>query len=240
MSALKLMSRRLIRGSDARRAAPGGATRSSSREAEDGALIADVIAGKPDRAGAFCQRVWRPVDRTVRRLLGADDSDYEDMVQLAIIELIRSIANYRSEGSLDAWVAGVTAHVVYRHIRRRGFERLVCIDLVQEEALHSEPATGEQSLTDRQSLARVVHHLDRLGQKLAWAFVLHDVLGYGLREVARITDSSEAAAQSRLVRGRRRLHELIAADPELADLRNRWPEDTGGAGGDEDDDGEPA
>ena len=234
MSALKLMSRRWIRGAGARRVAPTSGTR-SSREADDGALIADVIAGNPDRAAAFCQRVSRPVDRTVRRLLGRDDSDYEDMVQLSIIELIRSVSSYRSEGSLDAWVAGVTAHLVYRHIRRRGIDRMVPIDLVHEDALHSVRSTGEQTTGDRQSLARVVQHLERIGEKLAWAFILHDVLGYGVRDVARIMDTSEAAAQSRLVRGRRRLHELIAADPELADVRDRWPGDDDAAGDGDDD-----
>ncbi|HET6147857.1 MAG TPA: sigma-70 family RNA polymerase sigma factor [Polyangia bacterium] len=200
-------------------------------------MIADVVAGNPERAAAFCQRVWRPVDRAVRRLLGHDDSDYEDLVQLSIIELIRSISNYRNEGSLDAWVSGVTAHMVYRHIRRRGIDRLVSIDQVQEDLLHSGQTTGEEALADRQSVARVVQHLDRLGEKLAWAFILHDVHGYGLRDVARIMGTSEAAAQSRLVRGRRRLHQLIAADPELADVRDRWPRNDDDDNDDDDDTG---
>jgi RNA polymerase sigma-70 factor (ECF subfamily) len=201
---------------------PSGADGAPSREADD-ALIADVVAGKPERAAAFCQRVWRTVDRTVRRLLGHDDSEYDDLVQLAIVELIRSVGSFRGDGALDGWVSAVTAHVVYRFIRRRSINRYVPIESVQPDALHSQAPAGEDSIAQRESLARIVGHLDELGEKLAWTFVLHDVLGYRLRDVARIMGGSEAAAQSRLVRGRKRLHELIADDPILIELRRATP-----------------
>ena len=204
------------------KSAPSGAEGAPLRE-DDAALIADVVAGRPDRAGAFCQRVWRTVDRTVRRLLGHDDSEYDDLVQLSIVELIRSVRSFRGDGTLDGWVSAVTAHVVYRFIRRRSINRYVPIESVQPDALHSADPTGEDSVAQRESLARIVGHLDEMGEKMAWTFVLHDVLGYRLRDVARIMGGSEAAAQSRLVRGRRRLHELIAADPILLELRRATP-----------------
>ena len=214
----------VVRGTGAvLRARDEAAGDAASRAEEDAALIAEVLDGNPDKATAFCQRVWRPVDRTVRRLLGRDDSEYDDLMQLAIIELIRSIGSYRGEGALDTWVSAVAARVVYRQIRRRSVDRCVPLDSVHEDLLPSSRAAGEEVLAERESLSRIVRHLDVLGEKLAWSFILHDVLGYGLRDVARIMGSSEAAAQSRLVRGRRRLHELIAADPALADLRASSP-----------------
>ena len=60
--------------------------------------------------------------------------------------------------------------------------------------------------------------MDAVGEKLAWSFILHDVLGHSLPEIAAIMGVSEAAAQSRLVRGRARLHKRIEDDPELAEL----------------------
>jgi RNA polymerase sigma-70 factor (ECF subfamily) len=207
-----------------RRASSGADAARGNAPEDDAALIADVVAGKPQMAAAFCQRVWRPVDRTVRRLLGHDDSEYDDLVQLAIMELIRSVGSYRGEGALDSWVSAVTAHVVYRFIRRRSIDRYIPLDSVQPDALHSPRPVGEEEVAQRESLARVVRHLDQLGEKLAWTFVLHDVHGYQLRDVARIMGGTEAAAQSRLVRGRRRLHELIANDPILAELRRAAPD----------------
>ena len=185
---------------------------------DDDTLISEIRAGNPAVADAFCIRVLPAVERTVRRLLGRDDGEREDLTQIAIIELVRAIGGFRGESSLDTWVSAVTAHVVYKQIRRRPLERHLSLDLVDEEMLRSRRPSGEGTLAVREILSRIVQHLDAIGEKLAWSFVLHDVLGHAVGEVAQITGVSEAAAQSRLVRGRRRLHERIAGDPELADL----------------------
>ena len=185
---------------------------------DDAELVAAIKTGNPLMADPFCRRVWPQVDRTIRRLLGHDDGDQEDLAQLAIIELVKAIKGYRGDSALDTWVSAITAHVVYKHIRRRPMNRHISLDFVQEETLATSTLDGEGQLAAREVLARILGHMDAIGEKLSWTFVLHDVLGYGLRDAAQIMDISEAAAQSRLVRGRQRLHERIAEDPELSDL----------------------
>jgi RNA polymerase sigma-70 factor, ECF subfamily len=184
----------------------------------DDDLIAEVRRGNPAMADAFCRRVLPIVDRTVRRLLGADDSEREDLTQVALTELVGAIGSFRAESSLDTWVSAVTAHVVYKQIRRRPMSRHLALDGLPDSLLAARRSTGDVAIAAREVLARIVRHLDAIGSKLAWAFVLHDVFGHGIQEIARMTGVSESAAQSRVVRGRRRLHRRIAADSELADL----------------------
>jgi RNA polymerase sigma-70 factor (ECF subfamily) len=200
-----------------RRPRPDGA-HPAAPSIEDQALIAEIRRGNPAMADAFCARVLPTVDRTVRRLLGVDDGEREDLTQIAVTELVRAVRSFRAESSLDTWVSAVTAHVVYKQIRRRPPSRHLSLEAVPETLLAARRSTGDVTVAAREVLARIVQHLDAVGGKLAWSYVLHDVFGYGLAEIARMTGVSEAAAQSRLVRGRRRLHDRIAADPELADL----------------------
>jgi RNA polymerase sigma factor (sigma-70 family) len=184
---------------------------------DDRALVDAVRAGQPAVASALCDRVWPQVDRTIRRLLGRGDADRDDVAQLALIELVNTIGRYRGDCSLDTWAQSVTAHVVFKHIRRRRLERRIFADLLDDDHGVPAPAQGDRSAV-RELLARIGAHLDGIGEARAWAFVLHDVFGYDLREVAAMTKASVAATQSRLVRGRRDLHDRIAGDPELVEL----------------------
>lgn len=180
---------------------------------DDARLVAAVRSGNSAMAGPFYDRTRGMVVRTVQRLLGASDSDFDDLVQVAMIELLHSLERYRGECSLDTWAATISANVVYKHIRRRGLERNI---FARELAPEDVPQTAHQRPVLRGMVERVMHHLAQMAHERAWTFLLHDVHGYSLDEVAAITGASVAAAQSRLVRGRRELHERIANDPDLA------------------------
>ncbi len=189
----------------------------SSPSLDDSELLAALRRSDPSAATALHDRVRPQVDRTIRRLLGAGDVDRADVAQLAMIELVTTIDRYRADCSLDTWTSTITARVVYKHIRRRKLERRV-FGALDADALNDRPghARPTRDAVMRSSARRVLAHLDAIDEAKAWTFVLHDVYGYDLREVAEITGVSVAAAQTRLIRGRREVHERIAGDPELA------------------------
>jgi RNA polymerase sigma-70 factor (ECF subfamily) len=183
---------------------------------DDSELLAALRAADPSAATALHDRVRPQVDRTITRLLGRRDPDHADLAQLAMIELVYTIDRYRGECSLDAWTSTLTARVVYKQIRKRQTERRILGTLDAEDYVaRSAPSTDREAVA-RDLMLRVRKHLDEIDENKAWTFLLHDACGYDLQEIAQITGVSVAAAQARLVRGRREVHERIAADPDIA------------------------
>jgi RNA polymerase sigma-70 factor (ECF subfamily) len=184
---------------------------------DDSSLLAGLKARDTTLCNAFYARARPLIDRTLTRLLGTRDSDYEDVAQRALFELVDTIDRFRGECPFDAWISIVTARVAYRTIRRRRLER----QIFSSEPPADVPSIGRShaaTVAARQAIERLRVELEGMNPDRAWAFLLHDVYGYDLKEVSQITGASLSAAQSRLVRGRRELHERIRNDEALASL----------------------
>ena len=189
---------------------------------DDHQLLAAVLAADRTAAAAFHDRVRPQVERTVRRLLGPGDRDRQDLTQTALIEIVTTIGRYRGECSLDTWTATVTARVIYKSIRRRKLERGTFAQLPSDDVISLFPSSTRpaRDIAVKDLVARVMTHVAAIDPVRSWAFLLHDVWGYDLKETAQILDVSVSAAQSRLVRGRREVHARIAEDTELAHAMN--------------------
>jgi RNA polymerase sigma-70 factor (ECF subfamily) len=202
------------------RQASASPTSAPAPRLDDTQLLGAVRAGDARAAVALYERSRPIVQRTIRKLLGRGDRDQQDIFQQVMVEIVSTVDRYRGECPFDGWIATVAAHVVYKSLRRRSLERRFLTAAPED----LDPASAEQpaeSAVLRSILGRVRGHLEGVEPGRAWAFLLHDVHGYDLREVAQIMGVSAAAAQSRLVRGRKDLHERIAGDPELADALKR-------------------
>lgn len=213
-----LRSLRLVHGAPL--AGPPG------RAEADLALLEQVRAGKSAAAGAFHDRVRPIVERIVGRLLGSGDPDRDDLTQQALIDLVLSVDRFRADCPLDAWVSVIAARTVYKQIRRRRVERRLFLLGSSESVELPDYAAGPVTL-HRSSLRRVERHLKEMNRSRAWTFLLHDVHGFTLKEIGDITHASVAAVQSRLVRGRKELHDRIHTDSELASVLEELSVDSG-------------
>ncbi len=189
----------------------------SAGERLDAELVLALRAGQSWAADALYVRVERVIERVLLRVLERRGSDFADLFQETFERLMRSLSEGRFEGScsLSTWAGSIATHVALDAIRSRAKSRRY---VSVEELEHSDGVDSSRRLEARAEVQQLIEVLAAMRPDRARAVFLFDVLGHSLPEVAELTCVSVAAAQSRLVRGRKELQERFgqAAEPALA------------------------
>ncbi|HEY0707753.1 MAG TPA: RNA polymerase sigma factor [Polyangia bacterium] len=185
-----------------------------------------LVAGKPWAAEALYDRVEETVDTVLYRVVGAGDAERDDLMQQALEKIIGSVVSgqFSRRCSLNSWAAVITQHVAYDALRVRARERTVLDRTVSRQTLElvaAEVATPERAVELRRGIEALHSALAATKRERAEAVILHDVLGHELSEISVLTGVSVAAAQSRLVRGRRDVAKRMRALASDRKGRNR-------------------
>ncbi len=201
--------------SDSDRHVPPRRPAGPGAELSDAEICAALVDGAPWAADALYDRVVDVIESVLFRLLGAD-ADRDDLTQQAIERVVSSVVSGRfARGcSLRSWATLLAQHVAVDALRARARERKLFDRRIPYQALElvaAHTATPEHLAETRRRMALLQSALGRVNRERSEAVVLHDVLGHDLAEIAQLTGVSVAAAQSRLVRGRREVLAFIRA-----------------------------
>lgn len=177
---------------------------------DDAAIVAGVRSGDERAADALFDRLHLIVTRTLQRVLRQPATEVEDLVQATFERIVMTIVEDRFAGacSLTTWASAIAAHVGIDALRTRVRERKVFRPVAPSDAEVGDfPSSRplELTLEARDEIVRLQATLGRMRPEQARTLILHDVLGHDLAEIAMLTGVSIAAAQSRLVRGRKEL-----------------------------------
>ncbi|MBX3192414.1 MAG: sigma-70 family RNA polymerase sigma factor [Labilithrix sp.] len=153
------------------------------------------------------------VRRVVSAVLGAAHPELDDVVQQAMLGLMRALPSFRAECEPAHFASRIAARVAIASARRARAARARRDDEVEVDGLGSEPS--EPVDRRRQELVRDL--LARIPSEQAEALALRFVLGWSLGEVAEATGAPLNTVRSRLRLGRAALRAAILADPALAD-----------------------
>ena len=153
----------------------------------------------------------RQVARNLYRILGPS-SDLEDTLQDVFIQVFRSIGQFRSESKLSTWLYRLSANVALHRLRdlRRKEPRQAMLpeDLPGEDS-------PEEALARKQDLQCVHHLLEGLAPKKRMVFVLHEIEGLDVNEIADILGSPRITVRTRLHYARKEFYARAARDPGL-------------------------
>jgi RNA polymerase sigma-70 factor (ECF subfamily) len=144
-----------------------------------------------------------PRVRNLVRYLIRGDREVDDVVQEALVSLIRGLNGYRGEGSFRSWADRVVARTTFAWLGRRR---------AQEQGVMAASGEAESGQSPDEFVARrrVVLALDGLPFEQRHALVLHHVLEMSVPEIAEETGAPFETVRSRLRLGRLRLREALA------------------------------
>lgn len=188
-----------------------------------------------DEVGADLVKRWRSGDESafteiftryralvygVLSHLMPNDSELEDVVQTAFVEVFRSLGSFEGRSKLSSWIARVALHVGYHQLRRRrsrppDYDADHGVPEVADDSLGGDPARAAESA---EVMRRVYAILETLPPKKRTVFILNDLQGLPQDEVAEVVGVRIATVRTRLFYARRDFWKKAAKDPVLAEL----------------------
>lgn len=170
--------------------------------------IALAVAGDRSAAQALVLELL-PRVRNLVRYLASGDADVDDIAQVALVQLLRSLHGYRAEGSLGAFSDRITVRVALAHLRKRRGRQRKDVELIPYlHAVSSRPEQPDDYTLRRQA----VQWLDELPSEQREAVVLHHVAGLSAPELAEMLGVPFETARSRLRLGMSKLRALAAGE----------------------------
>lgn len=169
--------------------------------AESDIVLARARRGDLEAVESLFRQHSNGVYRMARKICRSPQ-DAEDVVQETFVEVARSIARYRGEGPLAAWIHKVAASKALMHLRKARL--LGPTEALDEELL---PGTPPPSLPAKLDVEAAFSRLPAASRAVVW---LHDVEGYTHEEIASMMGMTPSYSKSKLARAHARLKELLA------------------------------
>jgi RNA polymerase sigma-70 factor (ECF subfamily) len=188
--------------------------RAMAKDDECDAQLARDAATDPLARDALVRRLAPRVRRLSASLLRGG-SDAEDVSQLALLEILRSVPGFRGESSLEAWADRIAVRTAIRVARQR---RLASVRTKCEIEPDHLPSPVDANRAGEGLPRSILAYLDELPEARRTVLVLRHAMGYSLDEIAEYTGVSVNTVKDRLLAARDQVRKMVRR--ELAMVRS--------------------
>jgi RNA polymerase sigma-70 factor (ECF subfamily) len=166
---------------------------SSPSSPTDRDLAAAVVSGAEDAFRELYARHTPRVFQLIRRLIGGERTDAEDILQEVWIQAVRALPQFRWEASFSTWLTGIAINQTRTWWRKKGgrqFEPVENLSLVAKDVPIGQRLDLESALAALPDGRRAV-------------LVLHDIEGLTHEEIAERLGVAVGTSKSQLFAARR-------------------------------------
>jgi len=190
--------------------APLGAARGSNHQ-DNTVAFEDVYKANRKLVRRLCLRMLR------------DPTEAEDAAQDVFLRVLLKLHTFRGESALSSWLYRLTTNLVLMRFRKNSHEqasrRMFLDDDSEPRRQISQPDLYLNGAADRVDLQAAI---DLLPDGTRAVFVLHEIQGYGHKEIAEHFGYSVGNSKSQLHKARGRLRKLLLDKPGKPTLREAW------------------
>lgn len=179
--------------------------------AQDAELVARVRAKDRSAEELLYRTHVESVAALAMRLLGRT-SDAEDVVQDAFVTAFTRMDQLRDGTLFRAWLMRITVHEVQRRFRRRKLLRALGLDRGQDDVSLAAIGASHLATEQRAELAALDRVLSRLAARDRVVWMLRNVEGQELAEIASACEASVASIKRWLARADARIAAHVAGE----------------------------
>jgi RNA polymerase sigma-70 factor, ECF subfamily len=183
------------------------------------AQLASLASAGDDTAFTSLVTRFQPAVFRWSLIFAHDPDEAEDVTQEVFVRVHRQIADYRSDGPLEAWLYRITRRTATQLRRRRGRRgRLMLSPAARPE--HDVYTTDPGGRVDRQRAAAMIRDLfSELPRRQREVFDLVDLQGLSPAEVAERTGLRPVSVRANLFKARKAIRDsLLASHPAYSEL----------------------
>ena len=150
--------------------------------------------------------LYEPVHLSFQRFCRArtdSEDDAKDLIAETVLKAYEGIHRLRDGKAFLGFLFGIASRLIKKNYRRKKFWSV--FDLDKSKLIKDKSSTPEQYL-DVQFLYDA---LQKLPLKYQEAVALHYISGFSIQEVANIQGSTLSAVKVRILRGKRRLKQIL-------------------------------
>jgi RNA polymerase sigma-70 factor (ECF subfamily) len=168
------------------------------------ALIKQCIRGNRKAFGTLVENHYDYTFRVAFRML-ANEEEARDITQEVFIKVWKNMSSFNAQSKFTTWLYSIVSNLCIDNLRKRKNHSDVEIELALEKIIDHE---GDNY--DRKDLAAIIRLIaNELSPKQHAIFVLRDLEGLEMAEIAEVTGLSPANVKSNLWHARRTIRDKL-------------------------------
>jgi RNA polymerase sigma-70 factor (ECF subfamily) len=187
-------------------------------------LVRRALDGDADAFASLFHMHKHRVYAVILRMTN-NTAEADDLTQDVFIQVFRKLSTFRGESALSTWLYRLAVNTALMHFRKQAPPQVSLDDDGDREAVspvrreHGQHDERLRCSLDRIALARA---LSALPDGYRTIFELHEIQGYGHREIARLLHCSVGNSKSQLHKAKQRIREcLVPRRVRIQPFRNR-------------------